>query len=88
MKIEGFDIELKKLGNRIRKIRKGRVWTLLDLEVATGIHDTDLSRIERGLENIEFQTIFKIALGLEVQTKELLDYDGPIPVKAAKKKKP
>jgi len=53
--------------------------TLVDLQLASGIHDTDLSRIERGLDNIEFHTIFKIAQGLRVQTKDLLNYDGPLP---------
>ncbi len=76
---DDFDIELKKLGERIRKIRKSRKMTLVDLQLASGIHDTDLSRIERGLDNIEFHTIFKIAQGLRVQTKDLLNYDGPLP---------
>src|ERR1700744_661372 len=74
-----FDIELKKLGERIRKIRKSRKMTLVDLQLASGIHDTDLSRIERGLDNIEFFTIFKIAKGFNLQTKDLLNYGGPIP---------
>ncbi len=76
---DDFDIELNKLGERIKKIRKSRKMTLVDLQLTSGIHDTDLSRIERGLDNIEFFTIFKIAKGLTVKTMDLLHYDGPLP---------
>lgn len=76
---DDFDIELNKLGERIKKIRKSRKLTLVDLQLSSGIHDTDLSRIERGLDNIEFSTIFKIARGLGLETKDLLNYDGPLP---------
>jgi transcriptional regulator with XRE-family HTH domain len=79
MKDDGFDIELEKLGERIRKIRKAKALTLVDLQLLSGIHDTDLSRIERGLDNIEFLTVYKIAKGLDLATKELLDYDGALP---------
>ncbi|WP_431217158.1 helix-turn-helix domain-containing protein [Puia sp. P3] len=76
---DDFDIELNKLGERIKKIRKSRKLTLVDLQLASGIHDSDLSRIERGLDNIEFFTIFKIAKGLGLETRDLTDYDGPLP---------
>ena len=76
---DDFDIELNKLGERIKKIRKSRKLTLVDLQLSSGIHDTDLSRIERGLDNIEFSTIFKIAKGLDLETKDLMDYNGPLP---------
>lgn len=85
---DDFDIELAKLGERIKKIRKSRKLTLVDLQLLSGIHDTDLSRIERGLDNIEFNTIFKIAKGLELQTKDLLDYDNPLPNPASGKTPP
>ena len=88
MKEPGFQEELDKLGQRIRKIRKARGMTLVDLEVACGIHDTDLSRIERGLESIEYRTVFKIATGLGVTTSILTDYDAPIPPKLREIKKP
>jgi DNA-binding Xre family transcriptional regulator len=74
-----FELELEKLGKRIQQIRKHRKLRLLDLEILSGVNDSDLSRYERGKENIEFQTIFKIAVGLEVEVKELMDYGGPLP---------
>ena len=74
-----FSTELSKLGNRLKQVRKHRKLTLLDLEVLSGINDSDISRYERGLENIEFQTIFKLSKALEIDVKTLLDYEGPLP---------
>ena len=100
MNDEGFDIELLNLGNRIRNIRKGAGLTQTDLELSTGIHRSDISKIENGQENLEFLTVFRIAKALNIPTKELLNYGGSLPVndspkkttrsrkKAAKKKKP
>lgn len=49
------------------------------MEVLSGIQDSKLSRIERGLENIEFHTIFRLAKTLQVKVIELFDYNGPLP---------
>ncbi len=49
------------------------------MEILSGIQDSKLSRIERGLENIEFHTIFKIAKALQVKVIEVFDYNGPLP---------
>jgi transcriptional regulator with XRE-family HTH domain len=88
MEDEGFNIELSKLGDRIRKIRKARSMTLVDLQLSTGIHGPDLSRIERGLDNIEYLTVYKIACGLGLTTNELVDYTAPLPAKLPKRRKP
>lgn len=79
MKASDFSLELEKLGKRIRQVRKHRKLRLLDLEVLSKINDSDLSRYEQGKENIEFQTIVKIAIALDVDVKTLVDYDGPLP---------
>ena len=79
MESEEFAQELNKLGIRIRQLRKHRKLKLLDLEVLSGINDSDISRYERGKENIEFITIFKLAKALEVDVKFLTEYDGPLP---------
>jgi DNA-binding Xre family transcriptional regulator len=78
-KVAAFERELEKLGKRIQEIRKHRKLRLLDVEILSGINDSDISRYERGKENIEFQTIFKLAMALEVEVKVLLDYDGSLP---------
>jgi transcriptional regulator with XRE-family HTH domain len=74
-----YQLELQKLGKRIKQIRLHRNLRLLDLEVMTGINDSDISRYERGKENIEFQTIFKLAKALKVDVSILTDYFGPFP---------
>ncbi len=79
MEPEEFNQELKKLGIRLRQLRKHRKLKLLDLEVLSGINDSDISRYESGKENIEFITIFKLAKALEVEVKFLTEYDGPLP---------
>lgn len=74
-----YQAELQKLGKRIKQVRLYRDLRLLDLEVISGINDSDISRYERGKENIEFQTIFKLAKALKVNVSTLTDYDGDLP---------
>ncbi len=68
---EKIDAKLKAFGKRMREIRKQKKMTLVDLEVEIGITNGTLSKIENGLQNIEFITIIRIAEGLEVEAKEL-----------------
>jgi transcriptional regulator with XRE-family HTH domain len=91
MESKEFQRELEALGKRINQLRKHRKLRLLDVEMLSGINDSDISRYERGLLNIEFHTIFKLAKALQVDVKSLADYDGPLPdntnfKKAAKRK--
>ncbi len=79
MEIKEFSEELRKLGQRLKQLRKHRGLKLLDLEVLSGINDSDISRYERGKENIEFLTIFKLARALEVEINVIIEYDGPFP---------
>jgi transcriptional regulator with XRE-family HTH domain len=74
-----FDKELVAFGKRVREIRKHRKLTLVSLEVLTGIGNSKLSRIERGLVNIELQTVHKLAKALRVTIKLLFDYNGEMP---------
>jgi len=74
-----FKDELLDLGQRLKQIRKHRKLKLLDLELLCGIQDSKLSRYERGLENIEYHTLFKLAKALQIEIKDLIDYDAPLP---------
>lgn len=74
-----FDTELEDLGQRLKNLRKHRKLRLIDMEVLSGIQDSKLSRIERGLENIELHTIYKLAKGLQVEMHVMFDYTGPLP---------
>lgn len=64
--------EIQILGNNIRKYRKERGLSQVDLETRTGIAQTDLSRIENSLSDIQFSTMVRIAEALLVSTIDLL----------------
>lgn len=70
---------MTRFGQRVRKIRKHKSLTLLDLEAATKISNSKLSKIENGLVNVEFITIVRIAEALGVEIMELFNYGGPLP---------
>ena len=63
--------ELVLLGQRIRELRKLRRLTQVDLELRCKIDNGDISRIENGRKNLEFYTIVKLAVGLEVELNDL-----------------
>jgi transcriptional regulator with XRE-family HTH domain len=80
MTVSGFKTELKKLGERIKLVRKNRGMTLLQLQSLTGIAKTTLSRYENAkYPNVEFLTLFIIAKALEITISELTNYDSPVP---------
>lgn len=68
---ERYTYELENLGKNIRKFRKRKSLTQLDLEVKCGVDNGDISRIENGRKNLEFYTIVKLAEALEVELHEL-----------------
>ncbi|MEP7257952.1 MAG: helix-turn-helix transcriptional regulator [Flavitalea sp.] len=69
--------ELIKLGKRIRELRKARNKTQLDLEFDCKINHGDISRIENGQSNLEFFTIVRLAVALNVKLTELFKEDLP-----------
>jgi transcriptional regulator with XRE-family HTH domain len=44
----------------------------VDVSEATGIPQTDISQIERGVRNVTLQTLAKIAIALDVDPRKLL----------------
>ena len=66
-----YKIEIERFGKRIRSIRKSQMMSQLELEVASGIDRTEISRIENGLKNIEFMTMVRLAESLKVQLVDL-----------------
>ena len=68
-----YDIEIVALGKNVRKFRKKKGWTQVDLETNSGITQADLSRIESGSLDVQFSSIVRIAEALDVPTKVLLD---------------
>jgi transcriptional regulator with XRE-family HTH domain len=69
---------LEQFGKRFKQVRKQKGKTQLDIEVATGINNGDISRIENGKTNIEFITIAKLAEALDVEMSDLFYFETSI----------
>jgi transcriptional regulator with XRE-family HTH domain len=65
---------LKDFGKKVKEIREVKKFTLEHLEFSTGIDSSDFNKIELGKTNITLRTFLKVAKGLEVHPKELLDF--------------
>ena len=68
---------LKKVGRKIQEIRLNKGLTQVELvgKIEGEIDTTNISRIESGRTNPTVYTLFRIAEALEVNPKELLDFD-------------
>lgn len=66
---------LKKVGKKIQEIRLSQGLTQVELvgKIEGEIDTTNISRIEAGRTNPTVFTLFRIAEGLEVKAKDLLD---------------
>ncbi len=63
------------IGDRLRDVRKEKKMTQEDVAHKAGIAVSQVGRIERGKLNPSVSTMFVIALALEVEPKELFDFD-------------
>lgn len=66
---------LSKFGQKVKYERELRGFTLDDLEFYSSIDSSDINKIELGQKNITLKTFLKIANGLKMHPKELLDID-------------
>ena len=60
------------LGKRIRRLRRQRGWTQIDLAVHLGLTRPHVTRIERGDYDVHLSTLQTIARGLGVSMSRLL----------------
>ncbi|RYY49959.1 MAG: XRE family transcriptional regulator [Chitinophagaceae bacterium] len=67
------------LGKRLKALRKLRNLSQLDIEVATGIPNADISRIENGKTNPELVTLIRLAIALDVPVAEIFNYERDLP---------
>jgi transcriptional regulator with XRE-family HTH domain len=61
------------LGRNLRRVRKSREWTQEHLAALSGVHATEVSRIEGGKRDPQVSTVAKLAVALDVSLGELLD---------------
>ncbi|WP_426482676.1 helix-turn-helix domain-containing protein [Chryseobacterium sp. R2ACT005] len=66
---------LKSFGKRIEVLRNEKNLSLRQLSQNCDIDYSDISKIEKGLRNIQMSTILELAKGLNVTIKELFDFD-------------
>jgi len=64
---------LEELGKNVKKIRKIKKLTQIDLAMRINGDDNKISRIERGLYNFNVTSLLVLANALEVTLNELLD---------------
>jgi len=60
-------------GERVRKLRKKRVWSQEELADACGLHRTYVGAVERGERNISLVNIVAFAHALGVKPANLLE---------------
>ena len=66
-----YKLEIAAFGKKLRDLRKSRGLSQLDIEISSGVNRTEISKIENGLKNIEFITIVKLAIALDVELSDL-----------------
>ena len=70
--------ERRFLGQRLADLRKHKNLIQLDIDLESGIWDSDISRIENALSNSKHYSLFRLATVLKIKTYDLFDYDGKI----------
>ncbi len=62
----------KRLGGRVRALRKRKGWSLEELAERAGMHVTYLSSVERGYRNPTLNVLAALASALDVTLSSLL----------------
>lgn len=66
---------LEGIGNKIAEFREKNKQTQNDLSFLTGIENSEISRYEQGKINLTISTLLKFAQALNVQPKQLFDFE-------------
>lgn len=78
-----MDDIVKRLGERIRRLRKERNLSQDQLAELSGLHTNYVGQVERGEKNLTIETLKKVVDGLGVSLEELFRYLGPMKKKDA-----
>lgn len=73
-----YSTEILLFGERLRQIRLHRNMIQLDLGEAIGMERSEISKIENGKKNIEFNTIVRLAEALDVKLYEFFSPEFPL----------
>ncbi|NOU96214.1 helix-turn-helix domain-containing protein [Paenibacillus sp. LMG 31456] len=72
---------LKKVGQRLRELRKQKGLTQEELAERCGFHYTYIGGVERAEKNISLINLQKLCDGLQVQVQEVFNYEFSINLK-------
>lgn len=64
--------ELKQIGENIRKFRKKRKFTQMDLAASCGFEESSIGRLENGNTNPTIKTLLKLSKALDVKLSDLV----------------
>ncbi|OKP98721.1 helix-turn-helix domain-containing protein [Paenibacillus sp. P46E] len=74
---------VKKIGERIRRLRKEMNLSQEQLAERSGLHTNYVGQVERGEKNLTLETLEKVAGGLDISLEEIFRYIGPMKQKDA-----
>jgi Predicted transcription factor, homolog of eukaryotic MBF1 len=74
---------VKKVGERIRRLRKERGLSQEELAERSGLHTNYVGQVERGEKNLTLETLEKIVSGLDISLEQLFRYLSPMESKDA-----
>ncbi len=74
---------VKKLGERVRRLRKAKGLSQEQLAELSGLHTNYIGQVERGEKNLTIETLQKIVAGLDVSLEELFRFLDPMERKDA-----
>ncbi|ASA24926.1 helix-turn-helix domain-containing protein [Paenibacillus donghaensis] len=69
---------VKRVGDRIRRLRKDKGLSQEQLAELSGLHTNYVGQVERGEKNLTIETLQKIVGGLGVSLEELFRYLDPM----------
>lgn len=69
---------LEGIGSKIVEYREKNKQTQNDLSFLTGIENSEISRYEQGKINLTISTLLKFSEALNIQPKQLFDFDFDI----------
>jgi transcriptional regulator with XRE-family HTH domain len=72
-----MDDLLRKVGDRVREIRKSRGFSQEELGERSSLHYTYIGKVERGEKNITLESLVKITQALDVSLEEFFSLVDP-----------
>ena len=71
---------------RLRELRKAKQYTQTQIQIKTGIDQSDYSKLEKGVRNLTFEQCRRLALALDTSMDYLAELtDNPIPYERKRK---